>query len=236
MHATSNSGWTSDTLGLEWLERCFIPNTRRNDGKRILLLIDGHSSHLTSKFIARCMDASIDLTDLPPHTSHRLPPLDIGIFGPLKRNLTKHLERRLRNDSRRIQRVEWMEAFIKARQDSFRVPSIESSFRSARLYPFEPSVVLDKLDPPTPSPPTTPPPMDRPIDLNAALAGSSPPEGTNLHQLNTEVESLISESNLRTPVRRYLKRSSTLLEKVVSENALLRRSNAEKDTLLDVRM
>jgi hypothetical protein len=77
--------------------------------------------------------------------------------------------------------------------------------------------------------------MDHPIDLNAALAGSSPPEGTNLHQLNTEVESLVSESNLRTPVRRYLKRSSTLLEKVVSENALLCRSNAEKDTLLDVR-
>jgi hypothetical protein len=115
MHATSNSGWTSDTLGLEWLEHCFIPKTRRNDGKRILLLIDGHSSHLTSKFIARCMEASIDLTSLPPHTSHQLQPLDIGIFGPLKRNLTKHLEQRLRNDSRRIQRVEWMEAFIKAR-------------------------------------------------------------------------------------------------------------------------
>jgi hypothetical protein len=52
------------------------------------------------------MEASINLTNLPPHTSHRLQPLDIGIFGPLKRNLTKHLERRLRNDSRRIQRVE----------------------------------------------------------------------------------------------------------------------------------
>jgi hypothetical protein len=37
MHATSNSGWTSDTLGLEWLKHCYIPKTRRNDGKRILL-------------------------------------------------------------------------------------------------------------------------------------------------------------------------------------------------------
>ena len=25
MHATSNSGWTSDALGLEWLEHYFIP-------------------------------------------------------------------------------------------------------------------------------------------------------------------------------------------------------------------
>jgi hypothetical protein len=106
MHATSNSSWTSDILGLEWLEHCFIPKTRRNDGKRILLLIDGYSSHLTSKFIARCIEASIDLTSLLLHTSHQLQPLDIGIFGPLKRNLTKHLEQRLQNDSRRIQRVE----------------------------------------------------------------------------------------------------------------------------------
>jgi hypothetical protein len=106
MHATSNSSWTSDILGLEWLEHCFIPKTRRNDGKRILLLIDGYSSHLTSKFIARCMEASIDLTSLLLHTSHQLQPLDIGIFGPLKRNLTKHFEQRLQNDSRQIQRVE----------------------------------------------------------------------------------------------------------------------------------
>jgi hypothetical protein len=84
MHATSNSGWTSDTLGLKWLEHCFIPKTRRNDGKRILLLIDDCSSHLTSKSIAQCIEASIDLTNLPPHTSHRSQPLDIGIFGPLK--------------------------------------------------------------------------------------------------------------------------------------------------------
>jgi hypothetical protein len=40
---------------------------------------------------------------------------------------------------------------------------------------------------------------------------------------------------LESPTKCYLKRSQTLLEKVVSENALLRRSNAEKDTLLEVR-
>jgi hypothetical protein len=40
IYATSNSGWTTDILGLEGLEYCFIPKTRRNHGKRILLLID----------------------------------------------------------------------------------------------------------------------------------------------------------------------------------------------------
>ena len=221
LHATSNSGWTSDFLTLEWLDHCFIPNTRRNDGKRILLLIDRHSSHLTSKFIAKCMNASIDLTNMPPHTSHRLQPLDIGIFGPLKRNLIKHLEYRLRYDSRRLQRVEWIEAFIKARRDSFRLSSIESSFQSAGIYPFDPLVVLSKLDPPLPpSPLSTPPPPDDPIDLDDSLLRSSPPEGVSLRQLKNQVESVVSRSNLESPAKRYLKRSQTVLEKVVAENAL----------------
>ena len=60
--------------------------------------------------------------------SHRLQPLDISIFRPLKRNSMKHLERKLQNDLYRIQHVEWIEAFIAVHQDSFRVSSIESSF------------------------------------------------------------------------------------------------------------
>ena len=67
------------------------------------------------------------------------------------------------------------------------------------------------------------------------MLGSSPSEGTDLHQLKNQVDSVISKSNLETPVRNYLKRSSDLLERVVAENALLRYSNAEKDTLLEVR-
>jgi hypothetical protein len=181
------------------------------------------------------MNASIDLINMLPHTSHRLQPLDINIFGPLKRNLTKHLENQLQHDSRRLQRVEWMEAFIKARRDSFRLSSIESSFRSAGIYPFDPLEVLLKLDPPLPLLSSTPPPTDGPIDLDDSLLLSSPPDGISLRQLKNQVESVISRSNLESPTKRYLKRSQTLLEKVVSENALLRRSNAEKDTLLEVR-
>ena len=40
---------------------------------------------------------------------------------------------------------------------------------------------------------------------------------------------------METPVRSYLKRSSDLLEKVVAENAVLRCSNQEKDSLLNAR-
>jgi hypothetical protein len=84
---TSNSGWTSDSHAFEWLTTLFDPETRRLDEKRRLLILDGHGSHLTARFIAFCLDAHIDLVCLPPHTSHKLQPLDVSLFGPLKRAL-----------------------------------------------------------------------------------------------------------------------------------------------------
>jgi len=66
------------------LTTLFEPETRRNDVKRRLLLLDGHGSHLTARFVAFCIGKSIDLVVLPAHTSHLLQPLDVGVFSPLK--------------------------------------------------------------------------------------------------------------------------------------------------------
>jgi hypothetical protein len=47
-----------------------LPLMYRNDGKRRLLIIDGHLSHLTARFLRFCIIKDIDLALLPPHTSH----------------------------------------------------------------------------------------------------------------------------------------------------------------------
>jgi hypothetical protein len=44
----SKNGWTSDDIGLRWLEKIFIPSTfSRLKGRYRLLILDGHGSHLT---------------------------------------------------------------------------------------------------------------------------------------------------------------------------------------------
>lgn len=52
---------------------------------------------------------------LPLHTSHLLQPLDVAIFGPLKKGLTAQLQHLNEAQLVRIQKHEWMEAYIKAR-------------------------------------------------------------------------------------------------------------------------
>lgn len=47
---TSPNGWTSNQIGLAWLQDVFLPqmNTRRKDKSEVILLIlDGHFSHTT---------------------------------------------------------------------------------------------------------------------------------------------------------------------------------------------
>lgn len=233
--STSTSGWTSNSHGYEWLTKVFEPNTRRNDGKRRLLLTDGHDSHVTARFIAFCIDNTIDLVVLPPHTSHRLQPLDVGIFSPLKRALSREIEALFRLDTRRIPRVEWTEAYIKAREQTFTTSNILAGFRGSGISPLSPITILATIPPPEEPRPSTPPSLTTTKDLDQTILDSSPPEGTELRQANSLVSTIVRESNISSPAKRYLERSGAAFETVVSENALLRKENAEYRELSRVR-
>jgi hypothetical protein len=56
-----------------------------------LLILDGHGSHLTGAFIAYAVEHNIILLCLPPHTSHYLQPLDVGIFTGMKRKYRRQV-------------------------------------------------------------------------------------------------------------------------------------------------
>ena|SRR5437667_6015394 len=66
--------------------QCFEPQTSdKANGQYRLLICDGQDSHIPGKLIGYCMDNDIHLIILPPHSLQLTQPLDVGIFGPLKR-------------------------------------------------------------------------------------------------------------------------------------------------------
>lgn len=213
----------------------FEPETRHDDGKRRLLLLDGHGSHLTARFIAFYLDKGIDLVVLLPYTSHILQPLDVGVFSPLKRALSTEIEKLFCLDTRRIPRIEWTEAYITARGRAFIRRSIESSFRASGIYPLSPITILSTLRMPTPTSRVTPPPITTPNDLDRSLLDSSPPKGTELREATSLVNSIVHSSTLETPIKRYIERSGAAFERTTSENALLRKEITEYKELLRVR-
>jgi transposase len=58
--------------------------TRCSVEKPILLILDNHSSHTSILCINFCRSNGIVILTLPPHCSHKLQPLDCGIYGPFK--------------------------------------------------------------------------------------------------------------------------------------------------------
>jgi len=93
--ATSEKGWSNEELGLAWLKRVFNRNTKEKASRgrdRRLLIIDGHNSHLNMRFIDYAGRNRIVLVVLPPHSIHRLQPLDIGLFSPLSTYYSQQID------------------------------------------------------------------------------------------------------------------------------------------------
>lgn len=84
--ATSKSGWTDDFLCTKWFKKSFIPHaaSHRVSDALILLIIDGHGSHVTGKMRHLATADNTLLFCLPLHTIHKLQSLDVGIFGGIQ--------------------------------------------------------------------------------------------------------------------------------------------------------
>src|SRR5450755_3337408 len=58
---------------------------------RRLLIVDGHSSHVNMAFLKLADRMRIIIGIMPPHSTHRIQPLDIGMFRPLSIAYTNQL-------------------------------------------------------------------------------------------------------------------------------------------------
>jgi hypothetical protein len=61
-----------------------VPEIRKFGGKHVLIL-DGHSSHLSLSAIELCLNNNITMICLPAHSSHILQTLDVGVYGHVKK-------------------------------------------------------------------------------------------------------------------------------------------------------
>lgn len=85
VHFTSTpSGWTNDDVGVAWLEQVFNRYTKQKARRAWrFLIIDGHGSHISKDFLDYCDKNRILVMIFPPHSTHRLQPLDVVCFSPL---------------------------------------------------------------------------------------------------------------------------------------------------------
>jgi len=151
----SSNGWSNDAFGLKWLTDVFEPNTAETAGRgKRLLIVDGHSSHINMAFINKCWDLRIILLVLPPHSTHRLQPLDVVLFGLLvtaySNELNAFMAKSLGITS--MKKRHFLPLFRAAWRTSFTVENIQHAFEKPGIWPVNPKLVLNVI-----TRPTTPP-------------------------------------------------------------------------------
>ena len=96
---------------------------------------------------------------MPPHSSHLLQPLDVGCFAPLKKAYGRQAELLIRQGINHITKIEFLPCFKAAFDSAITNSNIQGSFRGAGLVPFDPEVVISKLDVKLRT--ATPPPVNK---------------------------------------------------------------------------
>lgn len=136
----SPNGWIDAEIFLKWLHH-FISHVKPSPTDKHLLVLDGHCSHKTMQVIDLARENGIDILVLPPHTTHRLQPLDTVFYKPLSDNYNKAADQwMLTNPGRRISFYEVASLFGDAYEKTATIGKASSGFRSTGIWPYNPDV------------------------------------------------------------------------------------------------
>lgn len=89
-------GWMNAEAFSEWMAH-FIATVKPSAAAKVLLILDGHSSHTQSlEAIELARKHGVLMLSLPSHCTHRMQPLDIAFFKPLNTFIDAAIATKLR--------------------------------------------------------------------------------------------------------------------------------------------
>jgi hypothetical protein len=144
--STLPNGWTDEFLCTEWFEKSFIPQaTARNTSEKpILLILDGHGSHVTEAMRTAAVRNNIVLYCLPAHTTHRLQPLDVGVFGPLQRAWRDRCYEVAELTDAEIPKKDFIREYLAVRKKAFTKKNISDAWKHTGIHPWNPKVFSEE--------------------------------------------------------------------------------------------
>ena len=109
------------------------------------------------EFITFCDNHKIAPFCLPPHSTHLLQPLDAVVFQPYKHYHAEAVDGAIRTGCSDFNKLELLAAITSIRQQAFKPSTNVSAFRKTGFIPYNPEIVLKRLqeynaEPRTPSP------------------------------------------------------------------------------------
>ncbi|KAJ5149826.1 hypothetical protein N7448_001404 [Penicillium atrosanguineum] len=220
--AVTSSGYSNDTLAVDWLH-FFQEHTRnRACGGPRLLLFDSHSSHLTWQFLHLCEQWNIIAFIFPPHTTYIIQPLDRSPFRALKA--------RFRAKNNTI--AQWggdpedtgffFREITGIRQQAIKPRTIRKVFADRGIYPFNPAPVMERLDSTrSPTPELHWPTGDTPPPQSSSILRPPPESATQARRSQETMSRRSDREAIQLDTRRQINRLSRQVIQMAEEISLL---------------
>ena len=137
----SKTGWSNSSVFLEYLQRHFVRYIQRPDSSQaVLLIFNGHTSHINVPALEWAQRNNIILFVLPTHTSHCLQSLCVGCFGPLQKIYNNMCHKFMRdNPSSEITRFNVASLAPKAYVKALSISNLVASFKKTGIHPLSKS-------------------------------------------------------------------------------------------------
>lgn len=133
----NGSGWMTSEVFLKYMEH-FIKYSGARAGSPTLLLLDNHASHLSIDVIDMAIANDITMLSFPPHCTHRMQPLDITVFGPLKTMYAKQHDDWKRANMNVIFDLHHVPLVLEKCLDVAVTPkNIKAGFKASGIFPFD---------------------------------------------------------------------------------------------------
>ena len=134
------TGWMNTELFVEVIQH-FISKTFSSKENPSLLIFDNHESHLSIKALDLAKNYGVTILTIPPHSSHKMQPLDISVFAPFKVYYNDAVKSWLLNHPGvPITIYEIASCVNIAYEKSFTITNIQSGFRKSGIFPFDKNV------------------------------------------------------------------------------------------------
>ncbi|KAH1016019.1 hypothetical protein HUJ04_007306 [Dendroctonus ponderosae] len=142
-YAATSNGWMEAEIFQNYFQKSFLKTIGTD--RSVLLILDGHSTHLTIRLIEIASQENVTILKLPPHTSYVLQPLDLSVFKPLKTCWDAKLVKwHRKNIGVRLPKREFSRMIGDVWSDLY--PNIIiNGFKKAGIHPLSRNVVPDSI-------------------------------------------------------------------------------------------
>ncbi|XP_074490962.1 uncharacterized protein LOC141767499 [Sebastes fasciatus] len=241
---STRSGWINEDTFVEFLEH-LIDHIKCSTEQPVLLILDNHEAHVSLRALDIAKRKGIVMLTIPPHTSHRLQPLDQTVYGPFKTYYNRALDGWMRSNPGKTASIYEIPGCVNEAFMSAMMPrNICSGFRSTGIFPFnrdifsdaefEPSMVSDRpnpeLQPAAPDDASTsiPAELTRPC-LTHAFASPSDTDSHPNHTGYVSPTEILPLPKIQQPRRRSnRKRVKTRILTDIPEKQAIERAHEER--------